>query len=91
VREFLYEVLRMGVALIDYSHSSVIVAKRVYRRRGIERFWGSVADLEEVLRRLEARLYYVVVECKGVEFEKGMWTGASGTWRSDDATSRITP
>jgi len=70
IKEFLYEVLRMGVAPIDYSYNSVIVARRVYRKRGVERFWGSVVDPEEVMRRLEARPYYVVVECRGVDFEK---------------------
>jgi len=70
VKEFLYELLRMGVVPIDYSYSSIIVAKRVVRWRGVEKFWGSVVDPEEVLRRLEARPYYVVVECRGVDFEK---------------------
>jgi len=70
IKEFLYEVLRIGVAPVDYSYNSVIVAKKIYRKRGVERFWGSIADPEEVMRRLEARPYYVVVECKGVDFEK---------------------
>jgi len=85
IRKLLYEVLRMGVVPLDYSYDSIIVAKRVYRRRGVEKFWGSTTlDPEYVLKRLEARPYYAVVECKGIDFEKrdvgwGLRSVASGS------------
>ena len=71
VGERIYELLEKGIAPIDYSYNAIIVAKKSYRYRGVEKTWRSSLGLdpEKVLKDLETRYEIVVPDVK-LEFEK---------------------
>ena len=72
VSEYLHELLMKGVVPVDYSHNTIIVAAKVYKRRGVERVWRSPLGLNpvEVIKGFESRYVPVVTDVRDLEFER---------------------
>jgi len=72
INSYLYELLSDGVIPIDYSHKTIIVARKTYRDKRSERFWRSVLNMDpiRVLRGLESTYLQNVFKVEELEFEK---------------------
>jgi hypothetical protein len=71
VSNYLYELLIKGIIPIDYSYDLIIVARKIYKHRGVERLWRSVFDYDpiKILKGFESR-YEPVLRVKELEFEE---------------------
>jgi len=70
VKLHLYQLLEKGVIPVDFSKDSIIVAKKIQRHKGSERFWLSTLNLDPagVLRGLESECV-TVEDARELEFE----------------------
>ena len=78
----LYELLAKGVIPVDYSLNSVIVARKVYKSGGYERFWLSTLNIDpvELLRGFESECV-TVGDVGELEFEsRGVGWGLKATF-----------